>query len=70
MMGRKKVDNTIDTFNRKAIQEGDTYAKAQIRETQRQIGRIRAPRSEDADPVYMTVAARNALKNLGTGSKG
>ena len=63
-MGRKKADNTINTFNRKAIQEGDTYAKAQIRETQSQIGRIRVPRSEDDDPVYMTVAARNALKNL------
>ena len=69
-MGRKKADNTIDTFNRKAIQEGDTYATAQIRETQRQIGRIRAPRSEDEAPVYMTVAARNALRTLGAGSKG
>ena len=63
-MGRKKADNTIDTFNHKAMQEGDTYAEAQIREIQRQIGRIRAPRTEDDGPVYMTVAARNALKNL------
>lgn len=69
-MARKKADNTIDTFNREALQEGVTYAQAQIRETQSKIERIRAPRPEDGtDPVYMTVAARSRLKNMGRGEE-
>lgn len=70
-MRRKRTDNTIDTFNREALQDGVTYAQAQIRETQGKIERIRAPRPEDgADPIYMTVAARNRLKNMGHGEEG
>lgn len=64
-MGRKRKDNTLETFNRDAVRDGVTYAEAQIRETQGEIGRIRAPRGEDGEPIYMKVSVRNSLKSLG-----
>lgn len=62
-MRQKKKSNAIKDFNNKAVENGITYAEAQIRETQGMIGRVRAPREEDG-PVYMKVSARNALKSV------
>ena len=59
MMGRKRKDNTLAAFNRDAVRDGVTYAEAQIRETQSGIERIRAPRGEDGEQVYMKVSAVN-----------
>lgn len=63
---RKKADEGIEAFNREAVQAGLTYAEMQRLETQGSMERIRAPRTERAngEPVYMTVSARRALKNL------
>ena len=65
-MGRKKTNGKIESFHRVAVQNGITYAEAQKRETQAQMKRIRAPRTErsNGEPVSMTVAARNILKNI------
>ncbi len=68
-MGRKRADNTLVAFYRKNIQDGVTYAEAQIRETRSGIGKIRAPRGEDGAPIYMKVSARNTLKDLGKGKR-
>ncbi len=62
-MGRKK--STFEEFNNAAIQEGVTYAEAQMRETKGKIGRIRAPRTEDGETVYMKVSARRTQDILG-----
>lgn len=64
-MGRKRKDNTLETFNRDAVRDGVTYAEAHIRETQSGIGRVRAPRGEDGEPIYMKVSERNTLKSSG-----
>lgn len=69
-MGQKRKDSTLEVFNRDAIQGGVTYAEAQARETQNRIGKVRAPRGEDGEPLYIKVSARNALKSLGKEGKG
>lgn len=45
-MGRKKTNDKIESFHRVAIQNGNTHAGVQKRETQAQMRRIRAPRTE------------------------
>lgn len=62
-MGRKK--STFEEFNNAAIREGVTYAEAQMRETKGKLERIRAPRTEDGEPVYMKVSARRTQEHLG-----
>lgn len=63
---RHKKNTRLEAFNNAAARKGITYAEAQQRETAAQMKRIRAPRTERTDgrPVYMTVAARNAMKKL------
>lgn len=65
MRRRKKVSG-LEDFNREAAQNGITYAEAQKLETQKQIERIRTPRTERSNgrPVYMKVSARSRLKRL------
>lgn len=69
-MGRKRKDNTLTAFNSQAARDGITYAEAQIKETQSRIDKIRTPRGEDGEPVYMKVSARNVLKSLENGGTG
>lgn len=61
-MGRKK--STFEEFNSAAIRDGITYAEAQMRESRGMMEKIRAPRTEDGEPVFMKVSARNTLRNL------
>ncbi len=65
-MGRRKKSCGLEAFNNAVVRSGITYAEAQKQETQKDMERIRAPRTErtDGKPVYMTVAARNRLKRL------
>lgn len=69
-MRRRQKKDTIEEFNHMAIQAGLTYAEEQRRETIRSMGRIRAPRGEDGEPVYMKVSARSTLKNTGRAAGG
>lgn len=59
---RKQAKEGLEAFNRKAVQEGITYAEAQMRETRSRMGRIRAPQSSDAN--YMKASAWNTLRQL------
>lgn len=61
-MGRKKSD--LGTFHRAATTEGLTYAEAQMRETSRELGRIRAPKGKPDGTVYSKVSTRNIMKRL------
>lgn len=61
-MGRKKSD--IGTFHRAATTEGLTYAEAQMRETSRELGRIRVPKGKPDGTVYSKVSTRNIMKRL------
>lgn len=65
MIRRKKVSG-LEDFNREAARNGITYAEAQKLETQKQMERIRTPRTERSNgrPVYMKVSARSRLKRL------
>lgn len=67
-MRRKK--DTIEEFNHMARQAGLTYAEVQRQETLRGMGRIRAPKGGDGEPLYMKVSARNTLKNTGKAAGG
>ncbi len=60
-MGKRTKEGLVE-FNKKAIQEGLTYAEAQMRETCSGMGRIRAPRGSGAG--YMKASARNMLRKL------
>lgn len=65
-MGRRAKRESLEAFNNDVVRSGVTYADIQKLETQAQMKRIRAPRTErsDGQPVYMTVSARNRLKRL------
>lgn len=65
-MGHRKKCEGLEAFNNAVVRSGVTYADIQKLETQSQMKKIRAPRTEQADgrPVYMTVAARNRMKKL------
>lgn len=65
-MGRRKKDTGLEAFNNAVVRSGITYAEAQRRETQAEMKRIRAPRTERSDgrPVYMKVSDRNRIKRL------
>lgn len=65
-MGRRAKRESLEAFNNAVVRSGVTYADIQKLETQSQMKRIRAPKTERSDgrPVYMTVAARNQLKRL------
>lgn len=65
-MGHRKKCEGLEAFNNAVVRSGVTYADIQKLETQSQMKKIRAPRTEQADgqPVYMTVSARNQLKKL------
>lgn len=69
-MRRGKKKDTLEEFNVAARHAGHTYAEEQRQETMRSIGRIRAPRGEDGEPVYIKVSARNSLKNTGKAADG
>ncbi len=71
-MGHRKKGNRLETFCRETARSGITYAEAQKQETEKQMERIRAPRTERTDgiPVYMKVSTRNILKNLKEGGNG
>lgn len=69
-MKRRYTKDTVETFNNMARQSGHTYAEEQRQETIRSMGRIRAPRGEDGESVYMKVSARNTLKNTGKAAGG
>ncbi len=64
-MKRGKKKDTLEEFNITARHAGHTYAEVQRQETLRSMGRIRAPKREDGEPIYMKVSARNTLKNTG-----
>ena len=44
-MGRKKTKSDLGTFHKTAVDSGLTYAAAQIQETCRIVGKVRAPES-------------------------
>lgn len=69
-MRRGKKKNTLEEFNIVARHAGHTYAEEQRQETLRSIGRIRAPRGEDGEPVYMETSAWNMLKNTSRAADG
>lgn len=62
---KRKKDNTLTTFNRQVLEQGITYAEAQKRETYGKMEKVRVPRGEDGEPVYMKVSAWKRLKNMG-----
>ena len=70
-MGRRNKKNGLAEFQKKAALNGITYAEAQKRETQEQMKRIRAPRTERSNgtPVYMKVSTRNMLRNIKEGEE-
>ena len=67
---RKQTKDTVERFNNMARQSGHTYAEEQRQETLRSMGRIRAPKGEDGETVYMKVSARNSLRNIGKAADG
>ena len=69
-MKRRQTKDTVERFNNMARQSGHTYAEEQRQETLRSMGRIRAPRGEDGETVYMKVSARKTLKNTSKAADG
>ena len=64
-MGRIKMDTGIGAFHKKTVENGLTYAEAQMQETREIIGKVRAPKGEDPDEMpYQRVSARNALRKI------
>lgn len=51
-MGRKKAKSDLGTFHKATVESGLTYAAAQIQETCRMAGKVRAPRGQDSAGVF------------------
>lgn len=67
-MGRKWMNKGLGAFHRDATARGLTYAEAQIQETCRLIGRVRAPKGDSLEaPLYQKVSARNFLRKIEKG---
>lgn len=62
-MGRKE-SSSLGQFHKDAAAEGLTYAEAQIQETCRMAGKVRAPQGKPDGAVYSKVSARNVMKRL------
>lgn len=62
-MGRKE-SSSLGQFHKDAAAAGLTYAEAQIQETCRMAGKVRAPQGKPGGAVYSKVSARNAMKRL------
>ncbi len=64
-MGRQRLNSDLGAFCKDASERGLTYAEAQIQETCRMIGRVRAPRGDDPEDIpYQKASTRSLLKRM------
>lgn len=64
-MARRRGESDLWTFHKDATSKGLTYAEAQMQETCRMIGKVRAPRGRLPDGrVYSKISERQGRKEI------
>lgn len=69
-MARRKGDSELGEFHKNAASKGLTYAEAQMQETCRMAGKVRAPKGRLPDGrVYSRISERHREGGTGNGKE-